>query len=202
MLEVEDPKKEPIIKEKLALLKVLGASVGTALLLIFLLVSNWGLSAREQLVNAVLLAPNMLTKISFQDIDNRTGLSDLFIVDRLEYRYQDADGKWESLYVTPAEYREFYQVISNDKILNSALVPDPSTPFVSQFMIRVKPQSQVGQNYPDTPIFQQIQFLKEGGFYRISLREGKNKGSWVYFQHPKVKAILDQIVVPKGQIGK
>jgi hypothetical protein len=165
------------------LLVVMGAGVMGAVLLTFLMLTNFGPSG-SYIVSNILLEPSLVEKISYQEMNTR------YQFDRIEFMY--FDHKWISLKLDAKTYRKIYDVLKGDKSVTN--VPqDIQTLFYTS-----KPASLAlvvhSENRENTKVFQELQFEERGDYYRILLREDDPSQNWVYFYHTKVLEQIKNIV--------
>jgi hypothetical protein len=165
------------------LLVVVGA-VALSLATVVSLVFFYGPETSSVPLKNSLLAPTMLTKLSFTDIDARTQEKTLFMIDRIEYSVREASG-WKQYLVGLQAYRQFYELAQKDRPIEApaaeaALESDVS----ARLLIRVMPQKDFGMPSYDSPVYMELQFFEEADFYRLRQKEST---SWLYFQHAGIQ---------------
>lgn len=168
------------------LLFVLIAGAACAFVITFFVLYNYGPMGHYVLKNA-LLSPEVITTLSSSEKDSKTTSKLLF--DKIEYSYQDYDTKKRNIVpVNRENYANFYRLVSEDKSLTE-IPADVITSFNQLPIASLNVVLQSEKRSPinsDAKIFQEVQFLYKGDYYRIQLRESKDQAEWIYFHHPHI----------------
>lgn len=178
-------------KELRNLLVVIFSAVLVGILFSFFLLQQFGPSGRYKVSHA-LLSPDILTNLSYDGPNKKTGGSSRFVFDGLELTYTDKTGAKKKLSVNQAQYENLYHMISKDKsILNpqESVIALFSNRNNSELFINVRTESHA-EWQDEKAVFQSLTFADEGNYYSILLHEEKSaNGELIYFFHP---GILEQ----------
>jgi hypothetical protein len=132
------------------------------------------------LAQNALLAPDVIEQLNPK---NATGKNKSPLFERFEYSYQDYETKKRTLVpIDKEQYAKFYSTVFNDKSLDE-VPPNAAADFDHMPAANLDLITTVDKN---AQIFQTIQFLYRGNYYRIQLRESSPSGNWIYFQHPDI----------------
>lgn len=178
------------------IISVLGAGVVFALMLTLFLIYNYGPSGRYNLYT-VLLEPDILMQLNYNDKNPVTGGQDRYVFDRLEYN--DPMNRIMGQTINLTDYEKFYQTIKSDKSLNAPVDPELEglfrQPPPATIYVYVRTESPAAWQ-KNAKIFQDIQIANQGDYYRVELHEMKEGEHFAYFHHPKILEMLRQIVKP------
>lgn len=175
-------------KELWRMLFVILSGVIAAFLVAAFFVLNYGPSGSYTL-NSVLLEPNILSQLNYNDYNPKTGGKDRFIFDSIEFEYYDKDSKqWQKKSIDKDHYEKFYGRVSGQ---NSIIEPSLD---IEHLFILEKPSSLFLNVHTEsssawqkiTKVFQEVQFAAEGNYFRVELHEQEKGVNWVYFYHPKI----------------
>lgn len=177
-----DPQLTPK-KQIRNLLMILGAGLFGGILLSLFMLYRYGPEGHYLLKNA-LLSPEVIAQISAPKNGKLKHFSQTNI-DKIEYSYQDLETKKRTVIpVDKTNYTSFYQKIADDKSLLE-IPPEVMSAFTqmpeSSLNLIVKDSS----NDSSHQIFQEVQFLYKGDYYRLQLRDSKTS-HWIYFYHPHI----------------
>lgn len=132
------------------------------------------------LTEKVLVAPESLNTIKFSDNGRK------YTFDHIEFLHFDQDeNQWRRETITPAQYAAFYQLVREQE---SLLAVDDEirsrftrgNPSMLTVVIRTE------GNGITTKVFQQVQFVQEGDYFRVELLREKNDEQWAYYHHPEI----------------
>lgn len=183
------------------LITVLSSAIIAAFLLSFFFVYNYGPSGRYLVKNA-LLSPELTTTLSYNDINHKTGGSSRFVFDSIEFSNADSYSKQQrQLKITPEQYAQFYQLVSSDKSLQNStedLLALFGKGIAASLVIKVNTENHAAWQ-EESRVFQEVDFTKEGNYYRISLHDEK-MGKWIYFYHPNIFAKVTDLFIPKDTL--
>lgn len=168
---------------------VITMAVSSAFLLSGVLAYHYGPSGRY-LAHNTLLAPNLITKLDYNDTNPKTGGSSRFVFEDILFSFYDSAAKQKRvLHISPEQYAQFYKLITNDKSLENApqdVITSFYTEKIASLIIKVRTESHAAWQ-DETKTFQQVDFVPEGDLYRIELHEEKSAPDfWVYFNHPDI----------------
>jgi len=160
----------------------------------------YGPSGRYAASN-VLLSPALIQGLSYQDVNPKTGKLALFVFDGIDFSYYDSSQKrWLSVPVSKETYEKFYDFVSKEQSLENATIEVQNFFYKdnpSKLTIKTKVDSS-DEKQISSKIFQESNFVKEGDFYRVMLREQTGSpGSWVYFYHPGIGQEAMQLFLSK-----
>lgn len=183
-----DPKLTPR-KQIRNLLTILVGGVLAAFLLTFFMLYSYGPEGHYLLKNA-LLSPDVISQISLPQKNNKSGSQG--IIDKIEFSNQDIETKKRTtIPIDKKTYTKFYNMIADDKSLLD-IPADLTAGFnqmpASSLIVRVHDTSKATslENLTnESQIFQEIQFMYKGDYYRLHLREATGS-NWIYFYHPHI----------------
>lgn len=168
------------------LLGILFAGVACAILLTFFMLYNYGPEGYYLLKN-VLLSPEVISQISLDEKNTKSGAVIPAVFDKIEFSYQDVETKKRTTVpVGKKTYAKFYNIVADDKSLleipaeiTAAFNQMPASALV--LIIEANPKIASSQKQ----ISQEIQFLYKGDYYRLQLREATGT-NWIYFYRPHI----------------
>lgn len=170
-----DPRLTPA-KQIRNLLVILSGGAACAILLTLFLLYNYSPEGHYLIKNA-LLSPDVIAQIS---LDKKKGKQEA-VFDKIEYSYQDIETKKRTAVpIDKATYAKFYNMISNDKSLLD--IPADIAAAFNQMPVS---SLTIHDNAQQIQIFQEVQFLYKGDYYRLQLRESA-ASNWIYFYHPHI----------------
>lgn len=170
-----------------SLLALLFFSLFVSLSTVTYMAYNWGPTGTYKLKN-ILLAPEGLKDLVYQEVDNQTARGPRFVFDTIEFIHTDRqDGSWKQQNIKPFAYAHFFDLIRKEESL-SRVTPSIEEDFVisstSRIQLMVKPERQLEKQ--NSSVFQQVQFSASGDYYRVELRLDTRATSWAYFYHPNI----------------
>lgn len=168
------------------LLVVLFAGVTAALLLSGVLLYYYSPSGRY-LVKEALLEPNLLTTLSYNDTNNKTGGMSRFVYDGLIFTYYDHKVRKQDAMINPELYERFYYIINKDKSIldlpDEAIVAfNKGNPVSLSIIVRTESHA-AWQS--EIKVFQKLE-ISPSDYYRIELHEETSKNKLVYFYRPGI----------------
>ncbi len=173
------------------MLGVIFSAILCGFLIVFLLIRYYGPTG-QYAIEQVLLQPNLIRQLSFQEKDATTGKMGQYVYDHIEYTYYDpARSNWKKLNVTPERYELFVKAVSGDR---SAIKPtdeiiDSFTRSRSAILtIWVKNTASAALK-----TFQEIAFAPQTGLYRVELRQQEDTQPWAYFEHSQIYEEVQQL---------
>jgi hypothetical protein len=171
------------------LLLVISSGILCALLISLFFVYNYGPSG-QYIVRNALLSPDVLEKLSFNDIDTKTGKMTRFDFEGIEFTYYDIQKQWKRNSISTEQYRSFYKSIDNDvSILDESHAIESlfNKEGAATLTLKVSTENR-SEKSDEIKNFQQVNFVANGDYYRIELRESKSPQSskWAYYHHPMV----------------
>jgi hypothetical protein len=159
------------------------AAIGT-----FWMAYHYGPSGRY-VVNYVLLSPETIPQLSYNDYDPKTNGYARFVFNKIEFTYyDDAQASWQKTLISNDRYKYFYDLISNEKSvaqLSDDIVNSFNQSTSSHLVLTVRTESSA-QWQSTEKNFQEVQFIKNGHYFRIGLHEDAAKTQWAYFYHPDI----------------
>ncbi|MBA3957758.1 MAG: hypothetical protein H0X51_05115 [Parachlamydiaceae bacterium] len=180
------------------LILVIFSAICGAFILSGVLLYQYGPSGRYMVRNA-LLSPDLLTTLSYNDTNIKTGGLSRFVYDGMVLSLPDSKSKQtREIQIDPAHYQLLYQQISSDTSLGT--VPDSISTLFSKetpatLTIKVRTESHA-EWQDESKAFQKLQFATEGNFYRIELHEEKSPDQWIYFNHPDIYQKALKVFIP------
>jgi len=181
---VEETNKRRQIRN---LLIVFLGGIVFALFLAALTLYHYSPSGRYS-VNKILLAPDVL----FQGVDKgaqpKKGKKDLLVVEQMEFSSYDSSSKtWKKTPISRDLYAKFYEMISKE--ISLAEVPQETIDLFNYYPSSLTLNVNINNPSdpkPKTKIFQQVNFVKKGDYFRIALLEQNTETRWAYFYYPQI----------------
>ncbi len=176
------------------LLLVIFSGVGLALLVTLLMIFRWGPTG-QYLTQDVLVSPDLMTNLAYNDSNPKTGGSSRFVFDRLEYEYYDLEKQlWQKVVVSQDQYAQFFKLVTGERSLldiKPSLVYEfnQATPARLTLWVRTESVSSLATK----KIFQEVHFSKEGNYFRVQLRQTTSGPTWVYFKRDNIYQEVLQI---------
>lgn len=169
---------------------VLIAGVISALLATIFFISYFGPSGRYALTS-VLLKPDILEKLNYNDWNSKTSEQDRFIFDRIVFE----NSKALVQNVDIPTYRRLYALIQNDQSETADELEEQNNYFHSagRLILYVKTESPSLWQFLSKPI-QQMQFDSRGNHYRVQLREDNQGIHWATFHHEGIDKEIEAIL--------
>lgn len=184
-------------KQIRTLILVLCSGLVCALLLSGFLVYFYGPTGQYMAQNAM-LAPDLITTLSYNDTNHKTGGMSRYVYDKINFSYYDEKTKQQhQMVITPEQYSQFYQLISHEKsylnvpkeALDTFAKGIPAT-----ISIQVRTDSHAAWQ-DETKIFQKIEIAQNSNDFRIELHEQKSTSNLIYFSHPNIYQKAIQIFI-------
>lgn len=172
------------------LLIILTSGILAALLIAGILLYNYGPSGRYEF-KRTLIAPDLIESLSFTDSNSKTGGMSRFVFGGMDYAYYDAqDKQWKQTPVTFEQYANFYQAVgSKESLVNveDAVVSLFNEGNLPKLIVMARTESDASwQDQKKT--FQELQFSRDGNYFRVQLREDNRGSHWAYFYMPGILA--------------
>ncbi len=161
---------------------VLAAALAMAFLVTIFFVYNFGPSGKYPL-NTVLLEPNILAKLNYNDWNTKINGNDRFIFEKIVY---ESNGKTTNIDLKT--YEKIYQLLQKDI---STIESGEFSRNASHLTIYVRTESPAIWQYV-SKVFQQAQFATDS--YRVQLHEDKQGIHFVEFQHPQIKEQVEALI--------
>jgi hypothetical protein len=145
----------------------------------------------------VLASPRTLENISFADSKSTASGRESFVFNKIEFVSADMHGRnWGRFAVSLESYAAFYDRVSHERS-----VPIVTEDMIAQFS-RIVPSTLTifvtEKGYEN--IFQQVQFIDGGDFFRVQLRSFAQPGEWsemwIYFLHPGIYKEITELFAP------
>lgn len=163
------------------------------------MVYNYGPTGRY-LAQNVLLSPLYTEKLSYNDVNPKTGGTTRFVFDRIEFAFYDAVQKqWRKIAIDSDHYQKFYDLVAGEQSLqelSSEIEALFSRSNGSTLTLTVKTESNAKLD-GTTKVFQQVQFVNAGNYYRVQLHETNPSGRWAYFYHKGIYDAVQAMFFPK-----
>lgn len=181
-----DPQLTPR-KQIRNLLFILFSGIACAILLTMFMLYNYGPAGHYVLGNT-LLSPEVINQMTQEDANDKKSVHKQTFMDHLEFSHQDIDSKKMMTYpIDEQTYAKFYQMVIHDKSLDE--IPTSLSASFNQMpsstlTIRIQ-KRKVLESSNEKQIFQEVQFLYKGDYYRLQLRDTSGS-QWVYFYHPHI----------------
>lgn len=164
------------------LIAVLASGVLAAVLVTLFFIGFFGPSGRYVLTS-VLLAPDVLQQLNYNDLNPKTGAMDRFVFDEIQVEWYAPMHEKTTLSIP--QFKQLYLSINRDKNLAS-INPSieraflPASAATISIMVRTESNAEWQKATKD---FQQIQVAAVGGYYRVLLHEESSSPQWVYFHN-------------------
>lgn len=140
-------------------------------------------------VRNVLLSPQIIDKLSFNDTNSKTGKMTRFVFKEIEFKYYDEKGKKVFREgITISTYTSFYENIAEEKSIKEV------TEEIRQLFYRLPPavlaliirSADTSDTQTEKKTFQNVEFSNKGDYFRIQLRTTEGSDTWAYFYHPGI----------------
>ncbi len=179
-------RNETAFSQIFKLLSVIFFGVFGAMLLAWGMIHYYGASGSFNL-RQVLLSPDVVSKLSYPEINRATGRKEGYHFERVEFLYfNDASREWKRKQLDLQTYHELFDQIVDDKSV-TLISEELQTSFqrenpaiLSIVMIKDKEAGEAEK----AMVFQEVQIASTGDFYRVQLREEGGDVRWAYFYHP------------------
>lgn len=176
-----DPELTPK-KQIRNLLFLLLSAIACAFLLTFFFLYNYNPEKHYLLKNA-LVSPEVISQMSASGENQKSKMTPSTILEKIEFSYPNIEEKKRiALAVNKQTYSKFYQMIKDDK---SALEISDAISAAFNEMPAASLTLMVSSPSQHNQLFQEVQFLYKGDYYRIKLRQSETS-DWVYFYHPHI----------------
>jgi hypothetical protein len=150
------------------------------------------------LIQKVLLSPEIVKNLTYQEINPQTGKLTRFVFKDIEFSYFDAETlKDKVILITLEKYKKMFDLLKQDESLLNPSV-DIEDLFYSQLpakvILKVKPE--LTNEFQGAPwVFQEVQLARESPYYRVQLRGQSNPSEkWVYFEHPDIYPLVIKLL--------
>ncbi len=167
------------------LLFVAGSAVFIAFAVSALFLYNYGPTGTV-VIQDILISPDMLAGLNYNDTNKKTGGMSRFIFDKIQFEYDDLqNGIREKKLVSTDAYQAFYEKIKSNKSLI-----EPADEIKNAFnkgrnanlKIYVRTTSAASFQFLEK-VFQEIEFSKNDNYFRVQLRESDPSGAnFAYFK--------------------
>lgn len=177
----------PPRKQVRQFLTVIFLGIAAGILLVIFLVNYYGPLGRYKAKN-VLLEPSTLDKLWYSDINPKTGGNSRFVLQGIEFVYRLSKNETRHLKLSQELYTKFYKSVFKDQSLLQAEEKVTSlfdSLETAQIIISVKTESNA-EWQAVSRVFQTIQMVPDGDYYRIQLHEDNQGVHWAYFYHPQI----------------
>lgn len=180
-------------------LLVIFAGIFTAFIVVFWMIKE-DPSEKQLKVSEALLSPETIEQMSNRAVTSNPSLSAQYLVESIDFSHFDPlKGKWEMTQVDIGPYQQIYRLLEGD-VGNRKANPEVESQFdqgnISTLAIYVKVHKPY-QTGAASSLFQQIQILPSGEWYRVQIHADSDKPQWFYYRHPQILDELLQII--KGQ---
>lgn len=178
--EMNNSKKQQIRN----LILIVSSAVVTAFLFSALLLYKYSPTDQYNVEN-ILISPDMVSSLKFNDKNPKTGGQSRFAFDKMEFLHNQSKSA-----VSIDQYTLFYQMVQSKKsVMNVS--DDIRNLFnrgqVGRLKIWVKTESSASWQETEK-VFQQVEFASSGGYFRIELRQSDSSQSdpYAYFYAPEL----------------
>lgn len=158
---------------------VLIAGCAAAFLITAFFVSHYGPSGRYAL-DRVLLKPEVLKQLNYNDLNPKINGQDRFVFDRIEFDSRPIDLK---------TYEKIYQVLAKDHSVDE--LPQLFDGNLSKIAIYVRTES--GSSWQFFSKLIQVVEIADND-YRVDLHEDNTSTHFVYFHHENIKKTLRSLL--------
>ncbi len=174
------------------LLVVLFSSVAAAFLIAGFFIWTHG-PGGAYIARSVLMEPDILSQLNYNDYNPKTNAMDRFVFDRIEFTGAEANAIATPLSLV--QYGQYFHLVAGDKSVSSEAEGQFRTGNAVKIKIYVRTESSA-EWQKVSKLLQEIQLLPQGSNYRVSLREDEKGDHWAYFNHPGSYQELLKIVAP------
>ncbi len=196
MAEAEKPLS--VAKQLREFFTLIIGSVLAACLCVAALVYYYGPTG-EYLVRNILLSPEVISDLSYKDVDQETGSSMRYMFDAVDFEYVDArDGKWQIRLIPMKAYADFFNMVSAEKSL-SVVTPETEALFgnfgMATLSLKVKPKAARAALQGEGRVFQEVHFANGSDFFRVELHNEGPETQWAYFRYEGIyDAVIKQFI--------
>lgn len=193
MTEIRHETKDKEIRN---LLFVIASGVLAAFALVLSMLYSYNPSG-SYLAGNVLLSPDSVSMIKFNDTNPRTGTPSRFIFDQVQFSYLDLKDKhWKNLTIEMSQYAQLYQSLRRDRSVDATdeirkLFNHDS----SKLILNIQAEASHTGNAVSKP-FLEVNFANHGDYYRIELHEENSLDPWAYFHHPEIYKKVFNTFIP------
>lgn len=122
----------------------------------------------------------------------------LFVLDDIEFSYYDSQIKeWKHYPIDVEKYAKFYWMVASDKSLEMPdEIKNEFTP-ANLATLNLNIHDELKISLQTRKVFSRIEFIKEGNYYRINLREQNSIDAWAYFYHPGIYREVIELFLSK-----
>lgn len=135
----------------------------------------------------VLMEPELLGSLRYTAKDPGAARAMAYVYHRMEFSYPSHQGTWEHHAVSLQQYGNFFgavaKEVSEDEVTDAVLGQFRRGDLLS-LVLYVKPEGRPGVS--DARVFQEIQFSREGDYFRVELRVDDVQRRWAYFHVPGI----------------
>jgi len=175
---------------------ILGSAVVLAAGLVAFLVIYYGPSGSYRAGN-VMIAPDVLAKISYEQTSPTTGQVQRFEFDGIDFTFYSSQRRdMVTLNLRSEQYRRLYDLLAADTSVST--VPAEveqlfNGPRVAYLTVWVRPEGTVGP----ARVFYRVYFPPMGGVYRVESLQGSSiEQPWIYFMRD---GVYDQVLEAVGE---
>lgn len=186
-------------KEVRNLVVVVLSGIGLAFFVTLMTLNCYGPSG-TYIAKNILLEPQLLEKLNYNDTNSKTGGMSRFVFNEIEFSYYDSSQKqWRRIKIPHNLYQQFYTAVANDRsILNfpkemeNKFTQSPSPTLT--LSVRTESPAEWQQ---EVKVFQEVNFLPQDNYFRIQLHEQNKTGNWAYFYRQNIYSEVMHLFVEK-----
>lgn len=151
----------------------------------------------------ILLSPEVSESLSYYDPNPTGGKPNHFVFDKIELHYLDPkEREWKREKIALENYKRFFEIITSERSL--LVVPETilsefvhESPTTLTVMVKDESSRREGAS-GKMRVFQEMEILKEGDYYRIQIKDAREGENWAYFYHMGIYQKSLQILLEKG----
>lgn len=165
------------------LLAILGGGVLCAGLLAGWMIYKYNPSG-SYVARNVLLAPKMMEGLSFKEGKQKLEF------EGIDYSYSDGK-RMQHVNLPQNLYSRFYNNVESERSLTEVperIIAGFNSPQTGKMVLRVKSDK-------GSQSLQEIEFLPQGDYFRVRLRESAANERWVYYYHPQIVQEIERLLL-------
>lgn len=170
-----------------------GAVLG-AFILAFVVLYRYGPTG-QYIAGNILLEPSLVSTLSYNDHNDKTGGSSRFVFDKLILIMPNS----QRVTISQETYRKFYALIQSDLSIEDKKIQEVAQMFsrgnLANLSIQVRTNSPSSWQ-EETKVFESISFAPNSDYYNVQLHEEKSPNMWVYFYHPGIYKKAMEVLQP------
>jgi len=144
----------------------------------------------------VLISPHTLAHLWYSDQNPKTGGESRFVFDGvIAEQYSESAQRWIERPISLTVYQKFYRFIQDDVSIKDAEAVESFFSSVRPLRVKIMVRTESNAVWQAVQeIFQEIQIVRDTGYYRVQLHEDGPGTHWAYFQHRGIYDLAVQLL--------